>query len=260
MSPETSRSAPQRAPGRAAPDSALDPGPDLALYLVTDRGLCGARGVAETVRRAVDGGVGIVQLRDKHADAAEQLREAERIAAAIDGRAAFVINDRLDVALAARERGIPVDGVHLGQGDTAVLRAREALGPNAIIGLTANTDAHLAALARLPRGTVDHIGVGVIRPTSTKPDHPPALGIAGFARLAEASSVPCVAIGGVGLADAAALRQAGAAGIAVVSALCAAPDPELAARELLAAWGAGASARAAAAGAAAGTGAKEGAI
>jgi len=212
----------------------------LGLYLVTDRALCGARGVVETVRRAVDGGVGIVQLREKHADDAEQLRQAERIAAAIDGRATFVINDRLDVAHAARERGIPVDGVHLGQGDAAALRAREELGPDAIIGLTANTPEHLAALARLPRGTVDHLGVGVIRPTSTKPDHPPALGIEGFALLAAAAPVPCVAIGGVGLSDAAQLRRAGAAGIAVVSALCAAPDPELAARELLAAWNEGA--------------------
>lgn len=212
--------------------------PDLSLYLVTDRALCGDRGVAETVRRAVDGGVGIVQLRDKHADADEQLRQAELIAAAIDGRAAFVINDRLDVALEARRRGVPVDGVHLGQGDAAVLRAREELGPDAIIGLTANTDAHLEAVARLPRGTVDHLGVGVIRPTSTKPDHPPALGLDGFARLAAASPVPCVAIGGVGVDDAAPLRRAGAAGLAVVSALCAADDPERAAREFLAAWNA----------------------
>lgn len=223
----------------AAADPSPSRRPDLSLYLVTDRELCGARGVAETVRRAVDGGVGIVQLRDKHADADEQLRQAEEIAAAIDGRAAFVVNDRLDVALAARDRGIPVDGVHLGQGDTAVLGAREALGPDAIIGLTANTEEHLAAVARLPRGTVDHLGVGVIRPTSTKPDHPPALGVDGFARLAAESPVPCVAIGGVRLEDAADLRAAGAAGLAVVSALCAAEDPERAAREFLAAWHAG---------------------
>ncbi|PRI12406.1 thiamine-phosphate diphosphorylase [Leucobacter massiliensis] len=204
--------------------------------LVTDRALCGIRGVGETVRRAVDGGAGTVQLRDKRAGAGELLRQAEQIAGAIDGRAAFVINDRLDVVLAARERGIPVDGVHLGQGDVDVVRARDALGPAAVVGLTAHTPAHLAALAALPRGTVDYLGVGVIRPTSTKRDHPPAIGVAGFARFAAAAPVPCVAIGGVRAADAGALRRAGAAGLAVVSAVCAAQDPERAARELLAAW------------------------
>ena len=208
----------------------------LELYLVTDRALCGARGVVETVRRAVAGGVGIVQLRDKRADAAEQLRELEAIAAAIEGRATLVVNDRLDVAITARDRGIPVDGVHLGQGDAAVLRAREALGPDAIVGLTANSAAHREAVAGLPRGTVDYLGVGVIHPTTTKPDHPPALGVAGFAAFAAATQLPCVAIGGVGLSDVAPLRRAGAAGIAVVSALCAAPDPEAAARSILDEW------------------------
>ena len=207
----------------------------LDLYLVTDATLCGDRGVRETVRRAVDGGVSIVQLRDKHAPAEAQLRELEALASIIDGRAELVINDRLDVAVAARTHGFPV-GVHLGQGDDAVTRARAELGPDATVGLTANTRAHLAALARLSPGTVDYLGVGVIHPTSTKPDHPPALGIAGFAALAAATELPCVAIGGVGLADVALLRAAGAAGVAVVSALCAAPDPEAAAQSFLTQW------------------------
>lgn len=206
------------------------------IYLVTDRELCGERGVTETVRLAVAGGVGMVQLRDKQASERELLTQLEELAQVIAGRATLVINDRLDVAVAARERGIAVDGVHLGQGDAAVAAARDALGPGAFIGLTANTAAHLVALAALPPGTVDQLGVGVIRPTSTKPDHPPALGIAGFARIAQLAPVPCVAIGGVVRADAHALRGAGAAGLAVVSALCAAPDPERAARELCAAW------------------------
>ena len=208
----------------------------LALYLVTDSALCGERGVVETVRLAVNGGVGIVQLREKHADAAEQLRQAEQIAEVIDGRALFVINDRLDVALEARRRGITVDGVHLGQSDDTVLRAREMLGPDAVIGLSTNTQAHLDAVRRLPAGTVDHLGAGVIRPTSTKPDHPEPLGFDGFASFAAAAPVPVVAIGGVRLDDAARLRRAGAAGVAVVSALCAADDPEAEARTFLEAW------------------------
>lgn len=209
---------------------------DLSLYLVTDAALCGARGVASVVADAVAGGVRTVQLRDKSATDAVLLRQLEELAAAIDGRATLLVNDRLDVALAARERGLPVDGVHLGQGDAAVLRARDLLGPDAIVGLTSNAPAHVEAVERMPRGAVDYLGVGVIRPTATKADHPPVLGVDGFARLAATTGLPCVAIGGIGLAEVAALRSAGAAGVAVVSALCAAADPRAAAREFAAAW------------------------
>ncbi|UOE42912.1 bifunctional hydroxymethylpyrimidine kinase/phosphomethylpyrimidine kinase [Agromyces larvae] len=213
---------------------------DLSLTLVTDAALCGERGVAAVVAEAVAGGATIVQLRDKLASTEQLLEQVAELAGVIDGRAALVVNDRLDVVVAARERGIRVDGVHLGQSDAAVLAARDALGPDAIVGLTANTRAHLDAVARLPRGTVDYLGVGVIRPTSTKPDHPPALGVDGFAVLAAATDVPCVAIGGVGAADVPELRRAGAAGVAVVSAICAAPDPRAAAAEFAARWAASA--------------------
>ncbi|MFF2275776.1 thiamine phosphate synthase [Agromyces sp. NPDC058126] len=209
---------------------------DLSLYLVTDPVLCGERGVVDIVARAVDGGVRVVQLRDKQAEASELLAQLAAIAEAIDGRATLLVNDRLDVALAARAARIRVDGVHLGQGDATVVAARERLGADAIIGLTANSSAHLDAVARLPRGTVDYLGVGVIRPTATKPDHPPALGVDGFARVAAETELPCVAIGGIGLADVAQLRAAGAAGVAVVSALCAADDPRAAAEAFATEW------------------------
>lgn len=208
----------------------------LGLYVITDRDICGARGVAETVRRAVRGGARIVQLRDKKAGFDDQLRQVEELAEAIDGRARLIVNDRLDVVIAARDRGILVDGVHLGQGDARALTARQALGRHAIVGLTANTSAHLAAVSQLPAGTVDYLGVGVIRPTTTKPDHPPALGVDGFAELVANTQIPCVAIGGITLADVAPLKRAGAAGIAVVSAVCAAADPESAARTLTREW------------------------
>jgi hydroxymethylpyrimidine kinase/phosphomethylpyrimidine kinase/thiamine-phosphate diphosphorylase len=206
---------------------------DLSLYLVTDAALCGPRGVVDVVAEAVAGGVTAVQLRDKAAGDAELLQQLEQLARVIDGRATLVVNDRLDVAIAARERGIRVDGVHLGQGDAAALTARDALGATAIVGLTANTVAHLEAIERMPPGTIDYVGVGVIRPTATKADHPPALGVDGFAALAAVSPVPCVAIGGVRVSDVAALRAAGAAGIAVVSAICAAPEPRAAADEFV---------------------------
>ena len=209
---------------------------DYGIYLVTDPVLCGARGVVETVRLAVDGGVHTVQLRDKHASFDQQLSQLEQLAVVIDGRAKLVINDRLDVAVEAQRRGIAIDGVHLGQGDEAVRTARDKLGADAVIGLTANTEEHLAAVAALPAGTVDYVGVGVIRPTSTKPDHPPALGIAGFAHLTAISPVPTVAIGGVLQEDIADLRSAGAAGACFVSALCAAENPGHVARSMAESW------------------------
>ncbi|MEV8252056.1 bifunctional hydroxymethylpyrimidine kinase/phosphomethylpyrimidine kinase [Microbacterium sp. NPDC076768] len=209
---------------------------DLSLYLVTDATLCGDRGVIETVRQAVDGGVRIVQLRDKKAADAETVELLCALSRVIDGRALLVVNDRLDAAIAARARGARIDGVHLGQGDASVLQARAALGPTALIGLTANTPAHLAAVQALPAGTVDYLGVGVIRPTATKADHPEPLGVDGFRAFAASSTLPCVAIGGVGIDDTESLREAGAAGLAVVSALCASEDPAQTAREFRRRW------------------------
>ncbi|MFJ2544334.1 bifunctional hydroxymethylpyrimidine kinase/phosphomethylpyrimidine kinase [Microbacterium sp. NPDC087589] len=209
---------------------------DLSLYLVTDPALCGERGVVDTVRQAVDGGVRIVQLRDKTATDAEIVAQLVDLSRVIDGRALLVVNDRLDAALAARVQGARVDGVHLGQGDDSVLRAREMLGPDAVIGLTANSREHFEAVRALPLGTVDYLGVGVIRPTSTKPDHPPALGVEGFRALVETTALPCVAIGGVGIDDTESLRDAGAAGLAVVSALCAVDDPTRAAGDFVRRW------------------------
>ena len=209
---------------------------DLSTYLVTDAALCGERGVASVVAAAVDGGVRVVQLRDKVDSTSNLLRLLEDLATAIDGRAALLVNDRLDLAIAALASGLPVDGVHLGQGDAAAAIARDRLGPDAVVGLTANTAAHLEALRRMPRGTVDYLGVGVIRPTATKPDHPPALGIDGFARFAAEAELPCVAIGGITLADIAPLREAGAAGVALVSAICTADDPRAVARDLTNRW------------------------
>lgn len=209
---------------------------DLSTYLVTDAALCGERGVASVVAAAVDGGVRVVQLRDKVDSTSNLLRLLEDLATAIDGRAALLVNDRLDLAIAARASGLPVDGVHLGQGDAAAAIARDRLGADAVVGLTANAPAHLEALRRMPRGTVDYLGVGVIRPTATKPDHPPALGIDGFARFAAEAELPCVAIGGITLADVAPLRDAGAAGVALVSAICTADDPRAVARDLTTRW------------------------
>ncbi|ROQ06333.1 thiamine-phosphate pyrophosphorylase [Rathayibacter sp. PhB93] len=209
---------------------------DLSLQLVTDTRLCGPRGVPAVVAAAVAGGVRVVQVRDHEATAAELVALTCAVAAVLDERTTLLVDDRVDVVLAARLAGARVDGVHVGQSDLPVLAARRILGAGAVIGLTANTPAHLAAAHALPAGTVDYLGVGVIRATATKPDHPVPLGIDGFAALAAATPLPCVAIGGVTAGDAAALRRAGAAGLAIVSAICAADDPESAARAFRAEW------------------------
>ena len=209
---------------------------NLGVYVISDRQLCGARGIVATMGAAAAGGAGIIQYRDKTADAADQLREIERLCEAIAGRCPLVVNDRLDVALEGILRGLPIAGVHLGQADTSVVAAREELGPDALIGLSANTADQLRVIEALPDGTLNYLGVGVIRETNTKLDHPPALGFDGFASFARRTPLPCVTIGGIGIRDIARIREAGGAGAAVVSAVCTAPDPEAMTRAMRREW------------------------
>lgn len=206
------------------------------IYLVTDTAQCGARGVTETVRAAVAGGIRTVQIREKHAPAADFYALVLAVADAVGDQALLLVDDRVDIYLAARAAGAAVHGVHVGQSDLPAAAVRQLVGPDAVVGLTANTAGHLAALRTLPADTVDYLGAGVIRPTNTKPDHPAPLGIGGFRAFTAASPLPCVAIGGIHAADVAPLRAAGASGVAVVSAVCAATDPHRAAGELVAAW------------------------
>ncbi|ANI91729.1 thiamine phosphate synthase [Dietzia timorensis] len=215
--------------------SRVDPG-YLRTYLVTDPVLCGARGVLSVIESAVAGGATTVQIRDKTAGGRELFELVCRAAELTDGKATLLVNDRVDVYSAAKAVGAAVDGVHLGQEDLPVAAVRKAIGPDAVIGLSADTHAHLDEVHALGPGTVDYLGVGAIRETSTKADHPAPLGYVGFAQVAAATTLPCVAIGGVQARDTLALREAGAAGVATVSAICAADDPRRAAREFAQAW------------------------
>ncbi|MEH0109034.1 thiamine phosphate synthase [Tersicoccus sp. MR15.9] len=212
----------------------------LTLYLVTDTALSagpsGSRSVLDVVTAAVDGGVTCVQLREKDASARDFLALVTAVAARVGERVPVLVNDRVDVYLAARDTGAVVAGVHVGQDDLPATAVRALIGPDAILGLSASTTDEFHAVAALPSGTVDYLGVGAVHATPTKPDAPEPLGVDGFARAAatarSTSGLPVVAIGGVTVADAAPLRAAGAAGIAVVSAICAAEDPAAAARTL----------------------------
>jgi thiamine-phosphate pyrophosphorylase len=198
---------------------------DPTLYFVTDTALCGTRGVVETVRQAVDGGVTCVQVRAKDVSTAQCLALLTEVANAVGDRVPVIVDDRVDVYLAARLRGAAVHGVHVGQSDLPIDVVRALVGNDAIVGWSANTADHLDVIGRLPSDTVNYLGIGVIRATATKPDHPAPLGIDGFEQLRLLTALPCVAIGGISLDDVAALRAAGAAGAAVVSALCAAEEP-----------------------------------
>lgn len=208
---------------------------DLSVYLVTDSGAAATAGhdVMEVVRSAASG-VTAVQIREKDATARGFLDTVQRVSAVLPRDVAVIVNDRVDVFLAARATGARVTGVHVGQSDLPPRAVRALIGPDAVLGLSASTPEELAAAAAT--GVVDYVGIGALHTTSTKRDAPPALGHAAFARLAAASPLPAVAIGGVTTADLPLLRRAGAAGAAVVSAICAAADPGRAALELRAVW------------------------
>ncbi|WPL18520.1 Thiamine-phosphate synthase [Thiorhodovibrio winogradskyi] len=195
---------------------------DLGVYLVTDPRLCGPRGVLATAKAAVAGGATMVQLRDKTASDAELIALGKALKAAINSHAALlIVNDRIEVALA-----IGADGLHLGQRDADPAAARARLGNQAIIGLSVETPA--LARAANPR-LIDYLGVGPVFATATKADHAKPLGFDGLRAICrEAAALPKVAIGGLRAEHAKDVIAAGAQGLAVVSAICAAADPQAA--------------------------------
>jgi thiamine-phosphate pyrophosphorylase len=198
---------------------------DLSLYFVTDANLCARRGVIETALAAARGGATLVQLRDPDAKGAALVATARALVAALTPLGVpVIINDRPDVAFAAGAAG-----VHLGQDDIPAADARRLLGPDAIIGLSAGTPDEMA---RVPWDVIDHVGIGPVLATATKGDAGAALGFAGLAQLARLARKPAVAIGGLGAGTVAECIHAGTAGVAVVSAIAAADDPEQAARIL----------------------------
>ena len=214
---------------------------DLSIYLVTDSDMMRTAGhhAVDAVRRAVDGGVTTVQVRDKHADAGATLAYLEALGQALPPSIPVLVNDRIDVYLAARNRGIPVAGVHIGQCDLPARETRAMIGPDAVLGLSAATREELEAAHRSP-AAVDYVGIAAVRSTDSKPDHPDALGVEGVIERAGTCPLPAVAIGGVLPDDLPALRTGGLAGAAVVSWICAADDPHTSARVLADAWEAGA--------------------
>lgn len=198
---------------------------DLSVYLVLDTGLVAPERLAAVASAAVRGGATAVQLRAKHATTTERAAMARQVKAALAGTGVpLIVNDDAAAAVAAE-----ADGLHIGQDDLSPAAARALIGPGRALGLSVET---VAAAQRVDPALVDHVGAGPVFATATKPDHKAPVGFEGLARIVAASPVPAVAIGGLSAAHAAAVLGAGAQGLAVVSAICAAPDPEAAARHL----------------------------
>lgn len=198
----------------------------LKLYLVTDRGLCPeGRSLVQTVKEAVEGGVTMVQLREKDIDTRTFIEEALELKALLGPLGVpLIINDRVDVALAS-----DADGVHIGQSDMPYAIARRLLGPDRIIGLSVE---NMDQVAQADALDVDYIGVSPVFATPTKTDTARPFGLEGLREAVKLSHHPTVAIGGMNALTAADVMAAGTDGIAVVSAIIAAPDPRAAAEEL----------------------------
>ena len=182
---------------------------DLNLYLVTgDNPL-------ETVRAAKH--ATCIQVRSKPISARELYQLTEAIAGIIQPHQTLLVDDRVDVSLALRARGVRVDGVHIGQDDLPVADARALLGADAVIGLTTGTRQLVEESNKIAH-LIDYIGTGPFRPSPTKQSNRPPLGIDGLRELAELSAVPTVAIGDITPEDCPAIRTTGVAGIAMVRA------------------------------------------
>lgn len=215
----------------------MNPRFDLSLYLVTDPEMTAGRGLVETVQAAIEGGVTMVQFRFKDGPAREMIEIGRALHAVLAPRGIpLIVNDRADVA-----RAIGAEGVHVGQNDLPPAAARDILGSSAIIGLSLSDERQLAGFDPT---VVDYVGLSPIFPTGTKTDAAPVLGEAAFAAIRRRLPCPVVAIGGISTANAARAIAAGADGIAVVSAICAASDPRAAAHALRAAVDAAQQARA----------------
>ena len=221
---------------------------DLSAYLVIGPENTSGRPVARVIAEAVRAGFTFVQIRAKGADAREviELTRAAADVIAAQGKSdvvSLVINDRLDCVLAAREQGIKVDGVHVGQTDIPIDVCRKYLGADAIVGLSARTTELLDYVAHCDTVCIDYLGAGPLHATPTKPEagrtssgEIVTRSLDELAALHRISPVPVVVGGGVKAADLPALRATGVEGFFVISAVAGAEHPYSAAEELVSLW------------------------
>jgi len=199
----------------------------LDLYVITDEGLAGGLPHSEIARRAVLGGADAIQLRDKTLPPRDMVRVGREIREITRSAGAFfIVNDRLDIALACG-----ADGIHLGQDDMMCCTARQLSPAGFIIGASVGSvDEALDA----ERQGADYVAVSPVFSTGSKANAGPGYGLATVGEIRAAVSIPVIAIGGIGPANAADVIGAGADGIAVISAVVSQPDITAAARDLAA--------------------------
>ena len=198
---------------------------DYSLCLVTDRALSLGRGNLEVIQAAVEGGVTLVQLREKEATTKEFYAEGLLVKDyLLSKNIPLIVNDRIDIALA-----LNADGVHLGQEDMPVDLARRILGQQKIIGASVFTQEEAQAAETLG---ADYLGLSPIFTTETKPELSEQIGIEGIPHLKRAVRIPVVGIGSLNQANAYQVVKAGLDGIAVVSAICSEEDPKAATQAL----------------------------
>jgi thiamine-phosphate diphosphorylase len=221
---------------------------DISAYFVVGPENTKGRPVVTIIKDAVEAGFTCVQIRSKVASASELIQLTSQAADVIaqagkSNEVALLVDDRLDVILAARKQGIKVDGIHVGQSDIPVKVCREYLGDDSIIGLSARTHELFEYIKTVDVGQVDYFGAGPLHETMTKPDCGLDLdgkvvtrSFADISKLVKLSPIPVVVGGGVKLADIPSLVQTGVDGFFVVSAVSEADNPRLAATELVKKW------------------------
>jgi len=221
---------------------------DISAYLVVGRENTNGRPVEEIVEAAVKAGFTIVQIRSKEESALELIEDCKKSAEVIaklgkQNDVVLVVDDRLDVVLAAREQGIKVDGIHVGQSDIPVSICRKYLGKDSVIGLSAPTKDLINYVNTYDVSNIDYFGAGPVHETATKPDC--GMDESGkvivktfeeLSALAKASPIPVVVGGGVKLCDIPQLKKTGVGGFFVVSAVAGAENPYEEAKKLTDAW------------------------
>lgn len=221
---------------------------DISAYFVVGPENTKGRPVVTVIKDAVEAGFTCVQIRSKVASASELIQLTSQAADVIaqagkSHEVALLVDDRLDVILAARKQGIKVDGIHVGQSDIPVKVCREYLGEDSIIGLSARTHELFKYIKTVDVGQVDYFGAGPLHETMTKPDCGLDLdgkvvtrSFADISKLAKLSPIPVVVGGGVKLVDIPSLAKTGVDGFFVVSVVSEADDPKFVAATLVKTW------------------------
>ncbi len=197
---------------------------DLRLYVITDRTLVGKRSLIEIIKQAIEGGTSIIQLRDKTLDDDEMATLGKNIMVLTNGKIPLMVNNRVNVALA-----IEAQGIHVGQDDMPAKQVRKIVGNTMILGVSANT---VSEAKKAELEGADYIGAGPVFQTFTKVDADPVIGLQGLMNIKKSVSIPIVGIGGISSKNAKDVIKI-ADGIAVISAVMAAKDPQKETQQLL---------------------------